>query len=389
MNHSELKKQFVSRYGGSTEQIKTYFAPGRVNLIGDHTDYSGGLVFPCAIDKGNTLLIRHTDDNTVKLASTNFDMMAVLSESETNKKYGDHWINYPLGIFQQFAQAGYQAAGFECLYSGNLPSAAGLSSSAAIEVVTAFAVNELLDAQLSLLDLVKMAQRAENEFVGVQCGIMDQFAVAMGEADKAMQLDCQTLEYEQVPLQLHDYRIVLANTNQRRELSESKYNERVEQTQQALEIFKSELAVEQLAQVTPQQLVTHADLFAQHDLIYQRARHVVTEHNRVIAAVAALRSGDLPQFGSLMAQSHESLKNDYGVSSEPLNTLVELATHSDGVLGARLTGAGFGGCTVNLVHAEKMDAFCATIGESYEQRTGLRADFYQVAPAQGVREIHT
>lgn len=387
VNYAALKKQFISRYGSSEQDIKIYFAPGRVNLIGDHTDYSGGLVFPCAIDKGNALLIRQSNDDAIKLASTNFDMIATLAESEADKKHGDHWINYPLGVFQQFSLAGHKAMGFECLYSGNVPSAAGLSSSAAIEVVTAFAINDLLNSEFSLLELVKMAQRAENEFVGVQCGIMDQFAVAMAQSEKAMQLNCQTLECDQIPLQLGEYKLVLANSNQRRELSESKYNQRVNETQQALSIFKSVIAIDHLAQVTPEQLLIHAHLFSPNDVIYQRAMHVVSEHNRVVTAVAALRSGDLQQFGTLMNQSHASLRDDYGVSSDPLNTLVELATQSEGVLGARLTGAGFGGCTVNIVHSEQVNQFINDVGENYQQRTGLTAHFYPVSPADGVRGI--
>ena len=384
-----LYDQFIERYGASNQPVRTFFAPGRVNLIGDHTDYNGGLVFPCAIEYGTTLLIRPTESLSYQLASTNFDLLAVLSADQTNRKYGDHWINYPLGVLQQFVARAPLEGGFECLYSGNVPNGAGLSSSAAIEVVTAFAINSLFDRKLDLLKLVKMSQRAENDFVGVQCGIMDQYAVAFAERDHAMQLDCQTLDCEQIPLTLGEYRIVLINTNQRRELSESKFNDRVTETQQALEMLAPVSGASQLAHVTPELLSEHRQLFDQQPDLLKRATHVVSEQQRVRLAVEALRTNDLARFGELMFESHASLHDDYEVSSDALNTLVELAAGTQGVLGARLTGAGFGGCTVNLVHAQHLQHFEQSIGGTYQQRTGLSADFYQITPSQGVRELHT
>ncbi len=384
-----LYDQFIERYGASNQPVRTFFAPGRVNLIGDHTDYNGGLVFPCAIEYGTTLMIRPTESLSYQLASTNFDLIAVLSADQANRKYGDHWINYPLGVLQQFVARAPLDGGFECLYSGNVPNGGGLSSSAAIEVVTAFAINSLFDRKLDLLELVKMSQRAENDFVGVQCGIMDQYAVAFAERDHAMQLDCQTLDCEQIPLTLGDYRIVLINTNQRRELSESKFNERVTETQQALEILAPVSGASQLAHVTPEQLAEHRQRFEQQPELLKRATHVVSEQQRVRRAVEALRNNDLARFGELMFESHASLRDDYEVSSDALNTLVELAAGTQGVLGARLTGAGFGGCTVNLVHEQQLQHFEQSIGDAYQQRTGLSADFYQITPSQGVRELHT
>lgn len=384
-----LYDQFIERYGASNQPVRTFFAPGRVNLIGDHTDYNGGLVFPCAIEYGTTLMIRPTESLSYQLASTNFDLIAVLSADQANRKYGDHWINYPLGVLQQFVARAPLDGGFECLYSGNVPNGGGLSSSAAIEVVTAFAINSLFDRKLDLLELVKMSQRAENDFVGVQCGIMDQYAVAFAERDHAMQLDCQTLDCEQIPLTLGDYRIVLINTNQRRELSESKFNERVTETQQALEILAPVSGASQLAHVTPEQLAEHRQRFEQQPELLKRATHVVSEQQRVRLAVEALRNNDLARFGELMFESHASLRDDYEVSSDALNTLVELAAGTQGVLGARLTGAGFGGCTVNLVHEQQLQHFEQSIGDAYQQRTGLSADFYQITPSQGVRELHT
>jgi len=231
---AELARQFIDRYGPSEKPLRVFYAPGRVNLIGDHTDYSGGLVFPCAINYGTTLVIRESEKAAVQLASTNFDLFAVLSKDQTGQKYGDHWINYPLGVLQQFEKAGVSLGGIECLFSGNVPNGAGLSSSASVSVATAYALNSIFSCGLDNLTLVQMAQGAENDFVGVQCGIMDQYAVTMGQQDYAMMLDCQTLECEQVPLVLDQSTIVLINSNQRRELSESKYNERVSETQEAL-----------------------------------------------------------------------------------------------------------------------------------------------------------
>ncbi len=389
---TSLYNQFIEKYGSSDRPVRTFFAPGRVNLIGDHTDYNGGLVFPCAIDQGNTMLIRATNDDTFKLASTNFDLIAALSRDQTHQKYGDHWINYPLGVMQQFTQDDIHLQGFECLYSGNVPNAAGLSSSASIEVVTAFALNELFDLNYDLLSLVKLAQRAENEFVGVQCGIMDQFAVAMGQSGHAMKLDCETLDCEQVPLPAGDHDIILVNTNQRRELSESHYNQRVTETREALSLLVDALGDEgkdytQLCEVSVEQLETHKAIFDRQPVIYQRARHVTSEHQRVIDAVSALRANDMAAFGQLMHESHTSLRQDYAVSSKPLDALVDIAMSIDGVLGSRLTGAGFGGCTVNLVHRSVTQQFKEITAERYQNDTGLSADFYVIRPSTGVREI--
>ncbi len=388
MNNSEIESLFVERFGESEAPVRVFFAPGRVNLIGDHTDYVGGLVFPCAIHYGTTVVIRPTTKNTFKFASTNFDLVAELESDQVHHKYGDHWINYPLGVLQQFINAGDDIGGFECLYSGNVPNGAGLSSSASISVVTAFALNEIFSCARNLPSLIKIAQAAENDFVGVQCGVMDQYAVTMGQRDHAMMLDCETLQCEQIPLELGDYSIVLFNTNQRRELSESKYNERVVETRSALEVLQQSYPVSQLAQVSPQQLHDSANLFGP-DLqtVYRRARHVVTEHQRVKDAVVALRDRNLQLFGQLMFDSHDSLRDDYDVSSNPLNALVAIACETEGVLGARLTGAGFGGCTVNLVHKEHIDNLSVAVAKDYTNQTGLTADCHRITPAQGVREV--
>jgi galactokinase len=387
MNMHELKIRFSERFGDSDESIRVFFAPGRVNLIGDHIDYNGGQVFPCAIEQGTALAIRRTTGASIKLASDNFDLTATLSEEETQTKYDDHWINYPLGILQQLRQANLSIGGFECLYSGNMPSAAGLSSSASIEVVTAFALNALYVGQMSLTEIAQLSQRAENQFVGVQCGIMDQYAVANGKEGHAMLLDCESLDCQQIPLDLQHYTFVLVNTNQRRELSESRYNERVQETLDALKILQNQYPISQLAELSPTQLSESKGLFENRPIEYSRTLHVVGEQNRVVHAVAALQAGQLNEFGRLMYESHDSLRDHFGVSSDPLNLLVDLTRDNKDVLGARLTGAGFGGCTVNLVRRDAIETFKQSISEPYQNATGLTATFLDFKPSQGVREI--
>ncbi|MCL4129742.1 UNVERIFIED_CONTAM: hypothetical protein GTU68_055742 [Idotea baltica] len=372
----------------SANKVHRYFAPGRVNLIGDHTDYTGGFAFPCGIDSGSMLLIRRTQDNQFRFASTNFDMLAQLSKDQINKTYGDNWINYPLGVVDQFVKRGFDIDGIDCLFSGNVPNGAGLSSSASIEVVTAFAINDIFECGLSLMELVKMSQAAENDFVGMQCGIMDQFAVAMAQDNHAILLNCETLEHRQIPLALNDYAIVLANTNQRRELNESAYNERVAECARALTLLQQKFPINALGELKEADLEQHKSLFDQDNIAYLRAKHVSSENARVHAAVPALEQGDMMKFGKLMNQSHDSLRDCFHVSSEPLDHLVSAAREHPGVLGSRLTGAGFGGCTVNLLAKEVCDQFKKSVGETYQEKTGLTADFYTISPGAGVRAIN-
>jgi len=382
-----LQQRFLDEFGSADNAPLRFFAPGRVNLIGDHTDYTGGFVFPCGIDHGSLLLVRRTHNNQYRFASTNINYKAQLSQDQLGQTYGDHWINYPLGVLDQFKQLGIALDGLDCLYSGNVPNAAGLSSSASIEVVTAFALNKMFDADLELMELAKLSQAAENDFVGMQCGIMDQFAVTMARRDHAMMLDCSTLKHRHVPLQLGDYAIVLANTNQRRELNESAYNERVGECARALQLLQRELSVSQLGEVTPEQLNQHHQLLADDPIAMARATHVAEENARVKAAVPALEQGDLAAFGKLMLASHASLRDQFAVSSEPLNCLVAIASEQEGVLGSRLTGGGFGGCTVNIVQRSKIDSFETIVGERYQKATELTADFYTIYPGDGVREL--
>jgi galactokinase len=380
-----LHERFNQKFGRSDLPVSVFFAPGRVNLIGEYTDFTGGLVFPCGINQGTTMLIRRTADNQYRFASTNFDLMAQLDQREISQTYGDNWINYPLGVLDQFVRRGVTLTGFDCLYSGNVPNGAGLSSSASIEVVTAFALDCLMQTGLSLLELVHISQAAENDFVGMQCGIMDQFAVAFARTGHAIMLDCSNLDHRQVPLTLTDLSIVVSNTNQRRELNESAYNERVAECQRALELLAPLTGITQLGQLLPEQVDAHRALFAQDAVPFMRVRHIADENARVRAAVPALEAGDMHTFGRLMNESHESLRDLFEVSSDPLNQLARLARAQPSVLGSRLTGAGFGGCTVSLLPTTDVDAFQRNVGQGYTEATGLTADFYTIEPGNGVR----
>ncbi len=387
-SNERLLERFNQKFGRNDEPIFTFFAPGRINLIGEYTDFTGGLVFPCGITQGTTLLIRRTHNNQYRFASTNFDLMAQLEQFEINQTYGDNWINYPLGVLDQFSKLGVELDGFDCLYSGNVPNGAGLSSSASIEVVTAYALNTLMGTKLSLLEQVKISQAAENDFVGMQCGVMDQFAVAFAQENQAMMLDCHTLEHRQVPLHLENISIIATNTNQRRELNESAYNDRVSECQRALELLQQSIDISHLAELTPELLDQHESLFADDQTPLMRARHICEENARVRAAVPALESGDIKKFGQLMNASHDSLRDLFEVSSDPLNQLVNLARSQNNVLGSRLTGAGFGGCTVSLVPNEDVEKFKTVVGSAYTVATGLTADFYIMQPGNGVRQLN-
>ena len=382
-----LVERFTRKFGRAGNAPLVFRAPGRVNLLGEHTDRTGGLVFPCGIDRGTHLVVRRNGEDRYRFASTNFELMGELGPDEIGRTWGDTWINYPLGVMDRFRRRGATLDGIDCLFSGNIPNGAGLSSSASIEIVTALALDALYGTGIERMELVKMAQAAENEFVGMSCGIMDQFAVAMARDGHAMLLDCATLEHRQVPLALGTHVLVVANTNQRRELNESAYNERVAESDRAFGIVAGPLDVERLGDVTPAMLESVRDRFDDDPVAWRRALHVATENERVRVAVPALEAGDLARFGELMDASHASLRDRHEVSSGPLDALVSLARARPGTLGARLTGAGFGGCTVNLVEAAGAEAFAREVGAAYTKETGLTADFYRVHPGPGAARV--
>lgn len=379
-----LQQKFKELYGRDAEHL--YFAPGRVNLIGEHIDYNGGRVFPCALSFGTYLLTARRPDSRMAFASLNTPYSAT-KERETLFQKSGEWTDYPLGVMKEFADRGFELQGHDLLYWGDIPNRAGLSSSASVEVVTAVLLNDLLEAGLDRVELIKMSQHAENAFVGMNCGIMDQFAVGMGRCGFALALDCATLDYEFVPLDIAGYKLVIANSNKHHDLVTSEYNMRRVQCEQALEILRKRYSVDALCALRPEQLEASVDLFAD-QVLYRRARHAITENVRVCEAIQVLRSGDLRQFGKLMNESHRSLKEDYEVTGMEMDTLAEEAQRLDGVLGSRITGGGFGGCTVSLVREDAVDAFIRQLGETYARRVGLRADFYIADVGDGARKIY-
>ncbi|AMX83146.1 galactokinase [Geobacillus subterraneus] len=384
---STLKQQFIERFGGLGEDIRLFFAPGRVNLIGEHTDYNGGHVLPCALEIGTYALVRQTKEPLVRLYSTNFPETGVITVSYDDLSYRhEHsWANYPKGIIAAFQALGPLEAGLDILYEGTIPNGAGLSSSASIELVTAVALNILFARQLGQLELVKMSQNVENNYVGVHCGIMDQFAVGMGKQNSAILLNCQTLEYRYLPLVLDDCAIVIANTNKKRGLADSAYNERRATCEAALAKLQSVRNIASLGELTSAELDRYAHLLS--PLEQKRARHAVTENERTLAAAAALERGDLGRFGELMKQSHVSLRDDYEVTGIELDTLVEAAWAHEGTIGARMTGAGFGGCTVNVVKKTSVQDFIEQVGTTYAEKIGYEASFYVVDVGDGAREL--
>lgn len=385
---ASLKRQFIERYGGTEAGIRIYHAPGRVNLIGEHTDYNGGYVFPAALTFGTTMLVRARTDGTMGLASTNFPLAGRIDLKSVTYDPDDEWMNYPKGVVRELMQAGFDlGGGFDILYCGEIPNGAGLSSSASIEVVTAYGLLELNGHPTDTVEIAKLAQRAENEFVGVKCGIMDQFAVANGRRNHAILLLCDTLEYELVPFESGPYRLVIGNTNKRRGLADSKYNERRGECEQAVRDLRAAFPdLGLLGRLTPDELRAHEHLIG-NETVRRRARHVVEEIDRVRRSVEVLKRGDLEAFGRLMNASHDSLRDLYEVTGPELDAMVDAARSVPGVLGSRMTGAGFGGCTVSLVHEDAVEAFRREVGARYREATGLTADFYVCSIGNGVERI--
>lgn len=375
MNQIALRSKFNEIF---KKEKLYFFAPGRVNLIGEHTDYNGGHVFPCAISFGTHCVFCKRDDKKVRLYSLNFPQQGVVETDLDNISYdkSQDWANYPLGVIKIIQDHGYKIdQGFELLFWGDIPNGAGLSSSASIEMATAVAMNSVFNLYIPQVELVKMAQEAENKFVGVNSGIMDQFAVGMGKEDNAILLDCNTLEYEYAPLDLKGMSIVIMNTNKRRELADSKYNERRGECERALKALQSKLPVKSLGELSAQQFEENKDLITD-PTERKRAKHAVYENLRTLEAVKKLKEGDMEGFGKLMNESHVSLRDDYEVTGKELDAIVAAAWDQKGVLGARMTGAGFGGCAIALVKDADRKNFIDNVGKIYREKTGLKADFY-------------
>jgi len=381
-----LTEDFINHYGGSKDDISVFFAPGRVNLIGEHTDYNGGFVFPCSLHFGTYLLLSKAHYSKMTLKSKNIAMTAQVCPAKTITPVGNTWINYPLGVVSEFQRKGLTVSGYNMLFAGNIPNSAGLSSSASIEMVTAFALNSLENFGLDNLELVKLCQRAENDFVGMKCGIMDQFAVAMGKKDHAIFLNCDTLAYELVPVVLSDYSLVITNTNKQRRLADSKYNERRAECEKAVSDLQPYKNIRNLSEMNPYEF-SQAAYKIEDSTVRKRAMHVIMENHRVLKAVDVLKKNDLIKFGELMYASHRSLRVGYEVSCFELDTLVDEASKTDGVAGSRMTGAGFGGCTVSLVKTGRVENFVSEVGKNYKLKTGLDASFFTVQVGDGVRKI--
>ena len=386
MDISNFYNSFFEKYGNRNEKPVLFFSPGRVNLIGEHTDYNGGYVFPCALNYGTYLLIRPVTGKLIRFSTLNFtrDEELVLSDRFENSRKS--WTNYPAGVMNEFLKKGIELSGMDLLFYGDVPNGAGLSSSASIEMVTAVALNELFSASFSTLDLVKLSQKAENEYVGMNCGIMDQFAVGFGKKNHAIYLNCDTLDYENVPVILDDYSLIITNTNKRRGLTDSKYNERRSECERAVEYLSAYKPIKNLSEIEVSDIQL-LDKYISDDIVRMRAQHVITENGRVQEAVSVLKENNIKRFGELMNSSHDSLKDDYDVTGIELDTLVYEARKLDGVIGSRMTGAGFGGCTVSLVKKDSIESFKHKLAEIYSLKTGLLPDFYQPEIGNGAGRL--
>ncbi|WP_419802866.1 galactokinase [Mucilaginibacter sp.] len=363
-----------------------FFAPGRVNLIGEHIDYNGGLVLPCAITFGTNLLVAENKEGVFRFRSLDFEDQLDIPVQEKYEKQGKEWFNYPLGVMQQFLGHKKSIKGLDMLFQGNVPVASGLSSSASVEVVTAFALNETYKSGFLKLELVQMGKSVENDFIGVNSGIMDQFAVAFGEKNKAIELNCDTLKYKIVNCDLQDYVLAIINTKKPRKLSESKYNERVEECQTALKELNKELHLDYLCEIDTETFNKHAHLIS-NETVKKRARHVIEENDRVKEATKVLADGELHRFGELLYASHASLKNLYEVTGKELDTVVEFCKEQKTVAGARMTGAGFGGCAIALVEKNGYDDFAKNIIQYYTSIIGYQPEVYNSLIGDGVKEV--
>ena len=384
MTTTQLKQQFESVF--DQEALETYFCPGRVNLIGEHIDYNGGLVMPCAINFGTWVLIAPNEDNVFRFRSINFEETYDVGVQTAYEKTGREWYNYPLGVLHHFVAGGKRVQGLDVLYYGNVPIGSGLSSSASIEIATAFAFNQYFKAGYTKLELVLMAKSVENNFIGLSSGIMDQFAVAFGEEHKALKLNCDTLDYEAVTANLQNNVLAIINTNKPRKLAESKYNERVEECKQALTALQQELKINHLCDIDGITFKQHQYLIT-NPTVLKRARHVIEENDRVKLAAVALDEDDLTRFGRLMYASHLSLQNDYEVSGAELDTIVEYSLTDSNVIGARMTGAGFGGCAIAIVKANAFEDYSKNVIDYYTQKIGYAPSVYATQISDGVHEL--
>ncbi|KQL32993.1 galactokinase [Bacillus sp. FJAT-25509] len=387
MNMETLISKFKELYYSLPQ--KAFFAPGRINLIGEHTDYNGGHVFPCAITYGTYALVKKRKDKIIRMYSINFPDRGIIEFDLTSLDYDPqhNWANYPKGMLRYIQESGYKiTSGFELLIYGNIPNGAGLSSSASLEMLTGVMLNGLYNTNIPRLDLIKLGKRVENEFIGVKSGIMDQFAIGLGVKHAGILLDCQTLSYEYAPIQLEGYKILIMNTNKRRELADSKYNERRRECEEALGQLQQKLPIEALGQLSEKEFDENQH-FISNEVVRKRAKHAVYENRRTLKALRELKAVNLEAFGQLMNDSHRSLRDDYEVTGKELDSLVEAAWKQPGVIGARMTGAGFGGCAIAIVANDEIVCFIANVGAVYREVIGYDADFYVASIGDGAKEI--
>ena len=384
----KLIATFKEKFGDGGD-IRSYFAPGRVNLIGEHTDYNGGHVFPCALTIGTYFIARQREDRVLRFYSTNFESLGIIESSLDNLVWSREadWTNYPMGVMWAFGEKGYKITnGFDILLCGNIPNGSGLSSSASVEVGTGVLLRDMYGFDVSMIDIALIGQYSENNFNKVNCGIMDQFAIAMGKKDQAIFLDTADLSYEYAPIVLKDAKIVIACSNKKRGLGDSKYNERRAECEEALAELQTVVDIKSLGELDEAQFEQYRSA-VKSEVRQRRAKHAVYENQRTIKAVAALKAGDIEEFGKLMIASHDSLRDDYEVTGKELDTLVASALKQDGVIGSRMTGAGFGGCTVSIVKNDNIDAFIENVGKEYKDTIGYAADFYVVEVGDGAGTI--
>ena len=387
LSTQQLRSDFATVFGAEADH--TFFSPGRINLIGEHTDYNGGHVFPAAISLGTYGAARKRDDNLLRFYSANFEDKGIIEVPLEDLRFEKehNWTNYPKGVLHFLQKAGHVIdKGMDVYVFGNIPNGSGLSSSASLELLTGIIAERLFDLKLERLDLVKIGKQTENEFIGVNSGIMDQFAIGMGADQRAIYLDTNTLEYDLVPLDLKDNVVVIMNTNKRRELADSKYNERRAECEKAVEELKQKLSIATLGELNEWDFDEYSYLIQDENRL-KRARHAVLENQRTLQAQAALQAGNLEKFGRLMNASHVSLEHDYEVTGLELDTLAHTAWEQEGVLGARMTGAGFGGCAIALVRKDAVEAFQKNVGQKYEEVVGYAPSFYIAEIAGGSRVL--
>jgi galactokinase len=381
---ADIKEEFQKRFQKKPDHI--FFSPGRVNLIGEHIDYNGGKVMPCAISLGTYLAVSKNTDKIFRFQCLNFPETAELHFQNSYTKSGKEWFNYPLGILDQVLGLGHSVSGLDMLFEGNLPIGAGLSSSASIEVLMIYALDQLFQLNIPKVEIALLSKKVENEFIGVNCGIMDQFAVTFGEEKKAILLNCDSLEYELLPFDTGNYSLVIINTNKSRSLADSKYNERFAQCGAALKALKKGIDAKNLCDIDIQTFQSNKYLISD-PILEKRALHVISENARVKKAAKVLNENRLKEFGQLMYQSHQSLKELYEVSGIELDTIVEFCRNYSGCIGARMTGAGFGGCAIALVEKNEIENFTERLTEFYKNKISYEPTVFASEIGNGVRHI--